>query len=90
MTSGKTIALTIQIFVGKAFRVAQMAKDVCNAGDPSSIPRSGISSGEGDGNLLQYSCLENPHGQRSLAGYSPWGCKDSDMTEQLILSCSAF
>ena len=29
----------------------------------------------------QYSCLENPHGQRSLVGYSPWGLKDSDMTE---------
>ena len=28
---------------------------------------------EGHGNPLQYSCLENPHGQRSLAGYSPWG-----------------
>ena len=25
------------------------------------------------------------HGQRSLAGYSPWGCKESDMTEQLTL-----
>ena len=33
--------------------------------------------------LLQYSCLENPHGQRSLAGYSPWGCKESDMIEGL-------
>ena len=32
---------------------------------------------------LQYSCLENPHGQRSLAGYSPWGYKESDMTEGL-------
>ena len=30
-----------------------------------------------------YSCLENPHGQRSLAGYSPWGCKESNMTERL-------
>ena len=30
---------------------------------------------------LQHSCLENPHGQRSLAGYSPWGCKESDMTD---------
>ena len=28
------------------------------------------------------------HGQRSLAGYSPWGCKELDMTEQLILSLS--
>ena len=29
--------------------------------------------GEGNSNSLQYSCLENPGGQRSLAGYSPWG-----------------
>ena len=27
------------------------------------------------------SCLENPHGQGSLAGYSPWGHRESDMTE---------
>ena len=33
---------------------------VYNAGDPSSIPRSGRSAAEGNGNLLQYSCLENP------------------------------
>ena len=31
-----------------------------NAGDPGSVPRSGRSPGEGNGNLLQYSCLENP------------------------------
>ena len=31
--------------------------------------------------LLQHSCLENPHEQRSLAGYSPWGGKESDTTE---------
>ena len=37
--------------------------------------------GGGPGNPLQYSCLENPHGQRSLAGYSPWGCKELDPTE---------
>ena len=36
-----------------------------------------------EGNPLQYSCLENPHGQRSLAGYSPWGRKELDITEQL-------
>ena len=30
------------------------------------------------GNLLQYSCLENPHGQRSLVGYRPWGRKELD------------
>ena len=32
---------------------------------------------------LQYSCLENPHGLKSLAGYSPWGHKDLGMTERL-------
>ena len=47
-----------------------------------------ITSGEGQGNPLQYSSLENPHGQRSLAGYSPWGLKKSDTTEQLSLSLS--
>ena len=41
------------------------------------------SSGGGHGNPLQYSCLENPHGQRSLVGYSPWGRKESDTTKQL-------
>ena len=35
----------------------------------------------GHGNPLQHSCLENPHGQRSLAGFSPWGYKESDVTE---------
>ena len=38
---------------------------------------------EGHGNPLQYSCLENPHGQKSLTGYSPWGHKELDTTEQL-------
>ena len=53
----------------------------CNAGDLGSILGSGRSPGEGHGNPLQYSCLENPHGQRSLEDYSPWGCKELDMTE---------
>ena len=39
--------------------------------------------GEGNGYPLQYSCLENPHGQRSLEGYSPWGRKELDTTEGL-------
>ena len=46
----------------------------CNAGDLDSIPGLGKSPGRGHGNPLQYSCLQNPLGQRSLAGYSPWGC----------------
>ena len=40
----------------------------------------------GYGCLLHYSCLENHQGQRSLAGYSPWGPKESDTTERLSLS----
>ena len=39
--------------------------------------------GGGHGNPLQYSCLENPHRQRSLAGYSTWGRKESNTTERL-------
>ena len=57
-----------------------------NAGDVrdvSSIPGSGRSPEERNGNTLQYSCLENPNGQRILVGYNPWGCNESDMTEQL-------
>ena len=55
-----------------------------NAGDirdTGSIPGLGRSLGGGHGNPLQYSCLENPHGQRSLVDYSSYGCKESDMTE---------
>ena len=55
----------------------------CNAGDLGSIPGLGRSPGEGNGNPLRYSCLENPHEQRSLTGYSPWGCKELDRTEWL-------
>ena len=43
----------------------------------------GRSPGGGHGKPLQHSCLENPHGQRSLAGYSPGGCKEWDTTERL-------
>ena len=43
----------------------------------------GRSPGGGHGNPFQSSCLENPHGQRSLVGYSPWGRKESDTIELL-------
>ena len=52
-----------------------------NAGDVGSIPESGRFPGGGHDNPLQYSCLENSHGQRSLVGYDPQGRKQSDMTE---------
>ena len=47
------------------------------------IPGLGRSPGGWRSNPLQYSGLENPHGQRSLPGYSPWGRKELDMTERL-------
>ena len=40
--------------------MAQRVESACNMGDPGSIPELGRSSGEGNGNPLQYSCLENP------------------------------
>ena len=58
-------------------------ESTCNAEDLDSVPGLGRSPGGGHGNPLQYSCQENPHGQRSLVGYSPRGCKKLDMTKQL-------
>ena len=52
-----------------------------NARGMGLIPGPGRSPGEGNGNPLQYSCQENFHTQRNLACYSPWGLKESDMTE---------
>ena len=56
-------------------------ESACNAGDLGSIPQLGISPGKENGNPLQFSCLENPNGQRSLEVYSPWDHKESDTTE---------
>ena len=59
-------------------------ESACNVGDLGSVPGLGRSPGGGHGIPLQYSSLENPHGQRrSLVGHSPWGCKESDRTERL-------
>ena len=55
----------------------------CNARDPSSIPGLGRSPGEGNGNPLQYSCLESPMDREAWVGYSPRGLKESDTTEWL-------
>ena len=66
-------------------KVALVVKNLpANAGDirdAGSIPGWGRSPGEGNGNPLQYSCLETPHGQKSLVGYSPEGHKESDTAE---------
>ena len=54
-----------------------------NAGDLDLIPGLGSSPRGGHGNPLQYSCLENPLGERRLVGYSSGGCKESNTIEQL-------
>ena len=59
--------------------VAQMVKNLSAMQETWFIP--GRFPGGGHGNPLKYSCLENPHGQSSLAGCSPWGHKESDTTE---------
>ena len=51
--------------------------------DSGSTPGQGRSPGGGHGNPLQYSSLENPHGQKSLVGYNPCGRRELDMTERL-------
>ena len=56
----------------------------CSAGDLGLIPGSGTSPGEGNGSTPVFLPGEL-HGQGSLTGYSPWGCKESDTTEQLTL-----
>ena len=53
----------------------------CSAGDLGLNPGLGRSPGGGHGNPLQYFFLENPHEQRSLVGYSPWGLEESDTSE---------
>ena len=52
----------------------------CNVGNPDLIPGLGRSPGEGNGNPLQYSCLENPMDGRS-ARLQSIGCKELNMTE---------
>ena len=63
-------------------------ESACNAGDPGSTPGLGKSPGEGKGNSLQCTYPGEFHGQRSLMGYSPWGHKESDMTERITLTLS--
>ena len=66
------------------FSVSLDSKEsACNTGDPDLIPGLRRSPGEGNGNLFQYSYLENPMDRGNLCGYSTWWFKESDTTEQL-------
>ena len=56
----------------------------CNVGDLGLIPGLGRYSGEGNSSPLQLVLLPGKsHGPKSLVGYNPWGCKESDTTERL-------
>ena len=77
--------LCLMIYLNQASQVMLVvknlpatARDARNLGLISGLERS---HGVGNGNLLQYSCLEKSYGQRSLVGHSIWGCKELDMTE---------
>ena len=63
--------------------VPQMVKNACNAGDLGLIPGVGKIPGGREWLCTPAFLLGEFHGQTSLAGYSPWGRKDSDMTEWL-------
>ena len=66
--------------------VMNMAANAGNAGDTGSIPESGRSPGVGNGNPLQYSCLENSmDGGAWQATYNPCSHKETDMTEYQVI-----
>ena len=73
----KFLELVLGTSFAQAFQVELVVKNPPtnerDVTDMSSAPEFGRSPGGGHGNPLQYSCLDNPYGQRSLAGYSPWG-----------------
>ena len=72
----------ICVYIATGFPGGSDGKEsVCSVGDLVSIPGLGRSPGGEHGNPLQYSSLENPHGQRNLVGYSPWGHKELCLTE---------
>ena len=65
--------------------VKNLPANAGDSGDTGSIPGSGRSPGLENGNLLQYSCLENPMEQKRLMSCSPWNHKESDTTEQVCI-----
>ena len=79
--------LRFQINFIISFSSSAGKESACNTGDlDPRVPSWGWK--RSPGNPLQYSCLENPHGQRSLAGYSSWGLKELDMTDRLSIQAS--
>ena len=86
-----SLLFSILLSTDQGFTGVLVVKNLpANAGevrDVGLIPGSGRSPGGGHGNPLQCSGLENLCGQRNLAAYSPWGCKELDMTEATEHAC---
>ena len=77
-------AFWLQVIRSLGFPGGSVSKEsTWNVGDLGLIPGLLRAPERGYGSPLLYSCLESPHGQRSLAGYSLWGRKEWDMTERL-------
>ena len=79
---GAVVLLGQSVIVGELSCGSDGKESTCNAGDLGSIPGLERSSG-GQGSPLQFSFLEDPHGQRSLVGYSTRCLEESDMTKRL-------
>ena len=70
------------VYLNKSFPGGSDDKEsACNVWRARFNHWSGRFPRDSNGNSLQYSCVENPHEQRSLTGYSPWGQKEWDVTE---------
>ena len=74
--------LSIPLLMDASLGGSDDKEAACNSGDLGSIPRLGRYPGGGHGNPLQYSCLENLQGQRSLVGASLWGHKELNTDER--------
>ena len=84
MTSlGKGVLIFSWSFLTTALRKWLRRERICPAMWETWVQFLGWKDPLEEGNPIQYTCLENPLEQRNLAGYSPWGCKESDTTEQL-------
>ena len=81
-SSAEGIAYPLQ-YSGASLVIHMIKESACNAWDLGSTPGLGRSLEGEHSNPLQNSCLENPHGQRCLEAYSPWGHRESGTAEQL-------
>ena len=83
ITRPRARCFSLSVSLPMGFPGGSDGKRICLKGDLGFMPGLWRSPKGGHGNPLQYSCLENPHGQRSLVGYRPQGRKESNTTERL-------